>query len=173
MQCDGRLAKSYRSQVTIKPVDAFMRSCMFQLQQFSRGKVKLETPRTTRGKLSINQPSSQSTLHHCNLKPNCADSSALNLPPSLDRRLQILRRGAIPSPLMPQLGVFSLFKISMLGVYAGLSAGSFHPSALELFAARRLQPFRGRRWVEESRGGERKKRRSETLTLEVCACVHV
>lgn len=52
--------------------------------------------------------------------------------------------------LIPQLGVFSLFKISVLGVYTGLSAGSFHPSVLELFTARRLQPLR-----EEMGGGVR------------------
>lgn len=69
--------------------------------------------------------------------------------------------------LMPQLGVFSPFYISALGVYVGLSAGSFHPGTLELFTARRLQPFSGMRWVGESKGGERRKRRSETLVLEV------
>lgn len=142
VQCDG-LTKSYRSRVTIRPIDAFMWLCVFQLQQFSSGNMKWETPRTA----------TDTAEHKSAARPACT--------PPLQPKTKLYRllspqfpsvsgwRATDPQErcysksLIPQLGVFSLFKISVLGVHTGLSAGSFHPSVLELFTARRLQPVRG------------------------------
>lgn len=80
----------------------------------------------------------------------------------------------------PQLGVFSPFYISALGVYVGLSAGSFHPGTLELFTARRLQPFLGwggwgsrgvERWRREGVGHWFLKSSRLTQAYWWCVCI--
>lgn len=143
VQCDGGLTKSYRSRVTITPTDAFMRLCVFQLQQFSGGRVKWETLRTatdpaehqSAARPACTPPLQPKTKLYRLLRPQFPSVCGWRAPDPQER--------CYSKSLIPQLGVFSLFKISVLGVYTGLSAGSFHPSVLELFTARRLQPVRG------------------------------
>lgn len=112
--------------------------------------------REEKKKRTINQGSCQGGLHCCNLKPKCADSSALAAP-SPDAGPQMLggRGGAIASPRRHSWECLAPFRSA--GVHTGLSAGSFGPGALELFTARRLQPFQGGDgWRKKEREGAKR-----------------